>query len=649
MNNVETKSRWQLLGQVQGYAGYIHGCRYPALVFDLEGEALSRQVCDALSDSFSASCPTWERPAASDGMDWRLSIDWLLSVWQSLQSALGLPVFETGRILALGQGQARCVVPTLINARPAMAALIQYSIAFVSSFGGPGHQEKRDKLQPVINNLKAHGAKASNVPRFVKAAFELGYPMRELPDGSYQYGIGRNARWMDGSFTDVTPNMSAKFARNKVWASDLLRQAGLPVAPHRLVGDIATALKVAEQLGYPVVVKPADRDGGIGVAAGLETEDEVREAIAAAQKYSPNVLVEKHVQGRDYRVTVFNGRAIWAVERVPGGVTGDGQHTVRQLVDQLNTDPRRGGGTLSALKALVLDAEALRLLENQGLTEEAVPAVGQFVRLRRAANVASGGTPVAVFDKVHPDNARLAVRATQALRLDMAGIDLLIPDIAVSWRETGAFICEVNGQPTLGQTTAAHLYAPILRHLVPGSGRVPVFAVVGAAHPNVWIDALSAILEAQGVKVGSVGPQGVRLGSEWLTKGPVTTYAGGQMLALHRAVGAIVVAITDAGCLQTGLPFDRIDGLILAGTGLQSGQDVEVDEKQLASAVLNGLLPACDGVVMTCNAAGRDIRVPVNRTRVRWHALNGEVEQMADAAVQLVLRRPDPRRATRAG
>lgn len=638
MSELVSSAAWRVVGQVQGFPGYVLGCRYPSLILSIEGVALSRSARDRLSGCIMDACPTWACPAASEAMDWRESAEWLLSSWQALLVALSLPVFETGRCLAVNQTRARCLVPSLWSARQALIDVIQSSLACLASFEGTGEEEAVERLKNSIQLLGNHRANGSNVPRFVRAAYDLGYPIRALPGGAYQYGIGCRARWMDSSFTDVTPNLSAKLARSKVWAADLLKQAGLPVPPHQQVNNVDAAVKVAQQLGYPVVVKPADMDGGVGVAAGLDSDEEVRQAFAAAQKLSKQILIEKHVEGRDYRLTVFNGQVIWAIERVPGGVTGDGLLTVAQLIEQLNADPRRGVGAHSPLKALVWDEEARQLLQRQDLTEQSVPAAGQFVRLRRAANVASGGTPVAVFEQAHPDNCRLAVRAAEALRLDLAGIDLLIPDIAKSWRETGAHICEVNGQPNLGQTTAAHLYAPILKQLVPGSGRVPTFLILGAAKPAIWLAAVSSALAAHGLKVGAVGPQGVSLGGEWLTRGPVSPYAGGQMLALDRSVEAIVMAINDDGCLGTGLPVDRYDCLILAGPHLQPvlADKVENHEHWLGSVVA-GLLPACEGMVVTHKEGGLNAQGLAQVKKASWHTFGGEVAAVAKHTVKTVI------------
>lgn len=405
----------------------------------------------------------------------------------------------------------------------------------------------------------------SNTLRFLRAAAERQIPVLPVGSNLYQYGYGRQALWLNSSFTSHTPNVSARLARDKLSGAGRLRQAGIPVPDHQLVADEDDAVRAASRLGFPVVVKPVDQDGGRGVAAGLGTEAEVREAFAHALTFSQRVLVEKHVQGRDYRLTVLDGQLLWAVERVPAGVTGDGRQSVAQLVAQENARSERGTTPQAALQPLVLDAEAKALLDQQGLSETAVPADGLQVRLRRIANVAAGGRPVAVTDHVHPDNARLAVRAAAALRLDLAGVDLLIPDIARSWLDTGAAVCEVNAQPQLGALTGGHLYGAILDHRLRGTGRVPVLVLVEPPTAPSQIGLLVGALRAQGYCVGWAGRDGVGVDDECLARSAADLLAAGTQLITDARIDAVVLSCTDDRLAQTGLPVDRLDWVVLAG------------------------------------------------------------------------------------
>lgn len=635
-----TSPSWQLIGRIQPLVGHGYASRYPALVVRLEGEPLSADVKAALWAALRASCPTMERSTANldPTQDWPQSVQWLLASWQALQVGLGLPVYEVGRLLGCTSNQARCIVPTFGVAQAAMARVVRRTLEWLRAVSsGDDSATAQAYLDKAIQALRAHSAKGSNVPRFVKAAYELGIPIQELPGGVYQYGVGRRARWLDSSFTDVTPNISAKLARNKVMASALLRQAGLSVPAHQLVANADQAVKAAHTLGYPVVVKPADMDGGVGVAAGLLNDEEVIQAYKNASKHSRHILLEKHVEGCDYRITVFNGVAIWAIERVPAGVTGDGSQSVAELIATTNADPRRGTGKHAPLQRLQIDEESDRLLEMQGLKATSIPPAGQFVRLRRAANVASGGTPVAVFDRLHPDNARLAVRAAEVLRLDLAGIDLLIPDITVSWRESGAAICEVNGQPNLGQTTAAHLYGAILRQLLPEGGRIPTIWVFGAKQTRQWLQALSRQLAATGMSVGVAGNGEVCVNGETIHQGAATTYAAGKMLALHRNVDAMVLAVEDDSVLQTGMPVDRCDALILAGANVKQRQERNRESHQRWMAeLLRSLLPACDGVVVAPKIGELKLQGFRELSTATWHEMEGAVPLVCAQTVEMV-------------
>ena len=247
--------------------------------------------------------------------------------------------------------------------------------------------------------------------------------------------------------------------------------------------------------------------------------------------------------------------------------------------------------------------EAIALLKQHGLDTSSVPAPGTFIRLRRTANLASGGTPTGVFDQIHPDNQRLAIRAAQALRLDIAGIDLLMPDISRSWRETGAFICEVNGQPSLGgQTMGGTLYDPMLRKLVPDNGRIPIAVVIGIPSSGTLVHDLETQLLKKGIVAGCHDATGVRINGEVISDGNIDPFAAGEMLTTNRNVEAIVLNISDSRVLLTGLPFARFNLLVLAGPLIaQSDGGHQPNHEMLTRELLELILPGCDGKLITIN------------------------------------------------
>ncbi|MFI4976967.1 MAG: acetate--CoA ligase family protein [Caulobacterales bacterium] len=560
--------------------GYLHGLAQPFLQAHLRfalpaavdwapvDEALATAIADADPPGLALSTA----PVA--GALQRI-LHWTAEFQRSATDA----VFEAGRILwQIGDGAELTVValPTIdaTIAAPALTA--------VTGIIGSGVEGKRTPpallaaVQTEIDQLmetrrRRLNSGGADMNHFLRAAHERRMPWcRVGGSGVFQIGHGARAHWLESTFTDATSVLGARIARNKAAAASVLRQIGLPVPPHLAVRDEEMAVTAAQELGYPVVVKPLDVDGGFGVHVGLKTPEAVRGAYSDARRHSERVLVEKLVEGRDYRLYVFREKLIWAIERVPGGVTGDGERSVRQLLEAVNLEPRRTGREATSMKPMIFDAEAVALLAERGMDADSIPAQGERIRLRGAANINSGGEPFPVLDKVHPDNKMLVERAARALRLDLAGVDLLIPDIGQSWRETGAGICEVNGQPTFGTAVSGHLYGEVLDLLIQGDGRIPIAMVVGAPDGSKACELLARIVGAAGPRVGLATRDGVWIGRDSVLPGPADTFAGARLLIGDPAVEAAIVAVHDLRSATTGMPFDRCAVVALAGSDLEN-------------------------------------------------------------------------------
>lgn len=341
-----------------------------------------------------------------------------------------------------------------------------------------------------------------NTLRFLRAAHDIGIPWRHVANNVYQLGWGARSRWLDSSFTDETSTISASLARDKVACAKVLRDVGLPVPKHQLVRTAEQAVKVAQALGYPVVLKPANLDGGAGVMAGLRDAQAVTQAFAAAGKLSKRILVEQFIEGSDYRIRTCNGVVNGVVVRKPAAVIGDGIQSVQALLESTNRERAGLNSTLDpdyeqGNKRIVVDDEVRQWLRAQGLDLDSVVPSGQRVRLRGAANVSLGGTLLEVSKGAHPDNLDLALRAAAALRLDVAGVDLLLPDIKQSWKETGGVVCEVNGQPQFSHSAAIE---DVLQLLVTQQGRIPVVFLYGLSSGNDLKEFVIAELLAEGLR-----------------------------------------------------------------------------------------------------------------------------------------------------
>src|SRR6266700_80930 len=172
----------------------------------------------------------------------------------------------------------------------------------------------------------------------------------------------------------------------------ILATLGLPVPVQELVQSEAQAVRAAGRIGFPVVTKPYNGNHGRGISIRLTTDEEVAQGFLVAREHSRSVIVETFLEGDDHRLLVVQGELVAATRRTPGHIVGDGEHTVAQLVDMVNMDPRRGVGHEKVLTRLELDAQAQKMLEKVGLQADSVPPAGRFVYLRSTANLSTGGT-----------------------------------------------------------------------------------------------------------------------------------------------------------------------------------------------------------------------------------------------------------------
>jgi cyanophycin synthetase len=227
----------------------------------------------------------------------------------------------------------------------------------------------------------------------------------------------------------VTSAVAESIAQDKELSKILLHAAGVPVPSGRPVLDAEDAWAAACEIGGAVVVKPQDGNQGKGVAVNLTTREQVEAAYAQACEVSDEVLVERYLPGHDYRLLVVGDKLIAAARRDPPLVIGDGVHSIRQLVERVNSDPRRGEGHATSLTRIRLDEVALARLDPAGLTRRNRFRRGKRVILRNNANLSTGGTATDVTDDVHPEFAAQAVAAAQTIGLDIAGVDVVCDSV----------------------------------------------------------------------------------------------------------------------------------------------------------------------------------------------------------------------------
>ncbi len=444
-------------------------------------------------------------------------------------------------------------------------ALDQWTVLAQAMDQDAAVQEGRSSWQQQQKAVLQVLPSGTNAALLLTAADSLDLPMRWIGRDIMQFGHGRRARWLRSTMTDSTPSLGAMLARDKAHANRLLRMAGVPVPQHVEVMSEEGALAAAARLGWPVVVKPADQDAGAGARANLRSADQVAAAYRYASSVSRRVLVEQYIAGHDHRLTVVHGKLFWAYGLQRAMVVGDGKSVIQALIDAEN-ERRRSAltGNMNDLQPIQLKPDDILFLEETNLPLDSIPAAGQEVWLQRLPNSHRGGLLRACFGRVHPDNRVLAERAAQLLRLDIAGVDLIIPDISRSWREVGGAITEVNAIPQVYNTTDRNLVARLLRELVPSHGRIPLAYVLVQGAAPAWVEALHARLAASGLRVGLSTENGLRVGADLIRQPRTSEWDDVQALQLDPTVEAIVVVGDGSGFLQSGLPFDAVDALVVS-------------------------------------------------------------------------------------
>ncbi|MCA0327954.1 MAG: cyanophycin synthetase [Proteobacteria bacterium] len=409
----------------------------------------------------------------------------------------------------------------------------------------------------------------------VEAAVLRGIPFKRLTSGSLvQLGWGSQQRRIQAAEVDGTSAIAESIAQDKDLTKKLLHAAGVPVPLGRPVESLDEGWSVAKEIGFPVVVKPQDGNQGKGVTVGITDRKHFEIAYTAAAKYG-TVMVESYLPGSDFRLLVVGDQLVAAARRDPPLVIGDGEHTVRELVAEVNTDPLRGEGHGTSLTKIRIDAIAEARLAAQELTPDSVPAKGQRVVLRNNANLSTGGTATDVTDSVHPDVAARAIEAAQTVGLDICGVDVVCESVIKPLEEQNGGIVEVNAAPGLRMHISPSfgkgrdVGKAVIDHMYPGggNGRVPVIAVTGTNGKTTTVRLAAHLLKASGLRVGMTNTDGVYVNGRQIDSGDCSGPRSARNVLAHPDVDAAVLETARGGLLREGLAFDQCDVAIVTNMG----------------------------------------------------------------------------------
>lgn len=532
----------------------------------------------------------------------------------ALQAQAGCPVTFARTTATTDAGVYQVVVEYSEEAVGRKA--FEYAQQLIKAAQGEGNFDA-DTVIAELRELDEDERLGPSTGSIVDAAVARGIPYRRLTRGSLvQFGWGSKQRRIQAAEVDSTSAVAESIGQDKDLTKRLLHAAGVPVPLGKPVESVDEGWEVALKVGLPVVVKPQDGNQGKGVTVNITDRAQLEEAYKNAAEYG-TVMVERFLPGHDFRLLVVGDQLVAAARREPPQVLGDGQHTVRELVNQVNLDPRRGEGHATSLTKIRLDDIAVARLAMQDLTPDSVPAKGQRVVLRNNANLSTGGTATDVTDDVHPDVAARAIAAAQMVGLHICGVDMVAETVLRPLEEQGGGFVEVNAAPGLrmhlapsygkprnvGQAMVDKLYAH------GDDGRIPVVAVTGTNGKTTTARLIAHLFTAQGLRVGMTNTDGVYVNGRQIDSGDCSGPKSARNVLLHPEVDAAVFETARGGILREGLGFDRCQVAVVTNIGagdhlglnyITTVEDLAVLKRVIVQNVATtgyGVLNAADPIV----------------------------------------------------
>jgi D-alanine-D-alanine ligase-like ATP-grasp enzyme len=481
----------------------------------------------------------------------------------ALEMTAGLP--NLGRIVttvksADGVKPVLCFESLYLNFSLACLKFIRANLKYTD--------EKQIQIQAKVlfETAPAQFARSTNLRHLIKAAHNLQIPVTNLNGDAFLFGWGRHSNIIISSSTERTSSFSVSLARDKVATRNWLMRCDIPTPDQRIVHNFGETIVAARDMGFPIVIKPRSADGGAGITTNILREADLEKAFNLAAAEGKGVLLERHINGREYRLLIVNGSLLSVHERIPARVIGNGVDTISYLIEQENDRRQRVRKNGFSNIPISIGDDSDACLAAQGLHLESIPAEGREVRLRMVPKVQTGGA-IELIDpaSVHPEVVAAAEKAARMMRLDIAGVDFIACDHSQSWYESGGVITEVNAIPQINRFEKFDIHGAFLRAAVPEAGRVASLLMTDLGPQGLaQLRAILAAARARGINVG------LKLDSEDLQR----QFAGQahvitrqhKMLSIvgDRQVDCIIVLQQPADILQNGLALGHFDGVLLS-------------------------------------------------------------------------------------
>lgn len=426
---------------------------------------------------------------------------------------------------------------------------------------------KRMKLLTEILNNEIIGPSTLAIKN---AALRYNLPVFEIGDsGFYQIGYGKQGRMIEATIGANTSCISTDIASDKMLTKELLIQQNIPVADGAKIYNAISLLKEGERIGYPLVIKPRFGSKGNGVALNLKSDKELIKAYNYLKDIHNELMIERYIEGNDYRVCVVNYNVVAVSLRIPPFIIGDGKNNIKNLIRMLNSDSKRGYDHEKPLTKIKIDESLLKFLEKQNMNLLTIPEKGEKIKLRENANLSTGGIAIDCTDKISEENKKICIRAAQTIGLDICGIDIKTTDIEKSLHENGV-IMEINAAPGIRmhhyptEGKVRDVGEAILKLQYNGfPHNIPVVSITGTNGKTTTTRLISHVLKSMGYTVGMTSTEGTYIDGECIQTGDNSGYYSAKTVLLNKNVEVAVLETARGGIIRNGLAYDLADVAVI--------------------------------------------------------------------------------------
>lgn len=431
-----------------------------------------------------------------------------------------------------------------------------------------GNAYKLDEDIQTLREMREDEKLGPSTFSIVEEAGRRGIPYLRLNEHSLvQLGHGVNQKRIVATVTSQTSGIGVDLAGDKEDTKLLLGHAEVPVPRGSIITAESELNDELDYIGFPLVIKPVDGNHGKGATTNIKTKNDALVAFKEAKKFSRRVIIERYVNGFDFRLLVINHRLVAAAKRTPAHVTGDGKSTIKELIAKVNKDPRRGYGHENMLTEITIEKMSRHILKTKGLTLKSVLPKGKELYLKTTANLSTGGTATDVTDSVHPYNIFMAERISRIIGLDVCGIDIMAPDLQTPVNENGGAVLEVNAGPGFRmhldptEGLPRNVAEPVIDMLYPpgSEARIPIVAVTGTNGKTTTTRLIAHIMKGVGRHVGYTTSDGIYVQNTLLQKGDCSGPKSARFVLRDQTVDFAVLETARGGILREGLGFSSCD------------------------------------------------------------------------------------------